>query len=96
MMSPEAIGILALDPIAAGVVNAILLLVALVAFAGLAVVYDWWAMKRWGNTGTISVGMRRLGAFSPMIPFLIGIFMGLVIGVLAGHFWFCSGEGSAS
>jgi uncharacterized membrane protein len=52
-----------------------------------AVVYDVWVARRYGVEATISRGMQRLGLLAPIFPFGVGILLGLVIGVLAGHFW---------
>lgn len=70
-----------------GLISAALLLVGLLALILIAVLYDIWVYRKYGYEGTISRGMQRLGRAAPIFPFCVGLFVGLLVGILSGHFW---------
>jgi hypothetical protein len=59
-----------------------LLLAGLIAVA---VLYDVWAVQS-GRT-TISAWTLRVSREYPILPFVLGLALGLILGALAGHLW---------
>jgi len=51
----------------------------------LAIVYDVWAVLS-GRT-TISAWTLRVSREYPILPFAVGLVLGLIVGALAGHLW---------
>lgn len=59
----------------------------ILAAAAVLVGYDLVTLARHGHTGTISHGMGVLGRQYPLMPAGVMLFVGLVVGGLAVHFW---------
>ncbi len=75
-----------MTPVAAGIMNALLLVVFFLMFLAAVGLWDKWAANRWGVEGTISRGMQRLWYFWPGIAFAMGLGVGYLLGFLSGHF----------
>jgi hypothetical protein len=67
--------------VSAAVFFGTLLLAAIVLIA-----YDLWVYQAYGYEATITDSVRYLSRVAPVIAFVFG----LVIGILAGHFWWCT------
>ncbi len=76
----------ALEPETIGVLAAILLLPALGLFVVVIAALDVWLAQKWGNEATISRGMERLWKAWPWIPACMFLVIGVILGLLIGHF----------
>ena len=75
-----------LIPTTVGTLSVVVLLFSVFSLGALMIAYDVWVFNRWGVDATISRGMERLWYAWPGVAFLMGIILGLIIGMLAGHF----------
>lgn len=74
-----------MDATRAQAISLLVFFVALGVAVAIILLWDLWVYRRYGSPGTVTVGVRTLTRSFPIIAFLMGLF----IGIVAGHFWWC-------